>query len=86
MYNKKISNFIPLLSLLFLILGLIPISSAFAQTPTEQIIKNTLQPLNSEKSGLFVLQFSTTGMTECHLFGRSRRTNSKVCTGTSSLF
>ncbi|MBT4527720.1 MAG: hypothetical protein HOC24_14315 [Deltaproteobacteria bacterium] len=64
MYNKKISNFIPLLSLLFLILGLIPISSTFAQTPTEQIIKNTLQPLNSEKSGLFVLQFSTTGMTE----------------------
>ena len=64
MYNKKISNFIPLLSLLFLILGLIPISSTFAQTPTEQLIKNTLQPLDSEKSGLFVLQFSTTGMTE----------------------
>lgn len=61
---KKNSGFSFYLTLILLFFGFSLPISILAQTPTEQIIKDTLQPLNSEKSGLFVLQFSTTGMTE----------------------
>ena len=61
---KKNSVFSFYLTLVFILIGFSPTTIILAQTPTEQIIKDTLQPLSSEKSGLFVLQFSTSGMTE----------------------
>ena len=38
--------------------------AAHAQTPTEEIIKNALQPDASSKNGLLVLSFSSSGITE----------------------
>ena len=59
--DKSRVNIVVVLSVVLYVLNAI---TGFSQTPTEEIIKSTFQTSSSENSGLFVLQFSASGITE----------------------